>query len=343
MAQHDYVVANDSGAGVRADLNNALAAIATQNSGASAAATTYAYQPWADTTNGVMKRRNAANSGWLVEGTLDETFVLSRASNTMLDVSDIGKVIIATGTFTQTFDAAATLGDGWWINYRNDGTGIITLDPNSTEQIDGATTLKLYPGESCTIFCTGAVFKTIGRSTGMVLIQQQTASSSATVDFTVGIDSGFDEYVLEFDGVVPATNVVSLQLQVTQDAGSNWKSGAGNYQWVRNGVYSGSASVTLQNSAADTSISVVDGVLDNTSTRPASGEIRFYAPSAGRITNFEARSTFYSSNLGGTYLGQFNNSGAYVADTTAINGVRLKMSSGNISTGNFRLYGVRKA
>ena len=70
MAQHDYVIANASGAAVRADLNNALSAIVTNNSGASAPSPTYAYQWWPDTTTGLLKLRNAANSGWVTVGTL---------------------------------------------------------------------------------------------------------------------------------------------------------------------------------------------------------------------------------------------------------------------------------
>ena len=70
MAQHDYVIANASGASVRADLNSALSAIVTNNSGATAFATTYAYQWWADTTTGLLKLRNAANSAWVTVGTL---------------------------------------------------------------------------------------------------------------------------------------------------------------------------------------------------------------------------------------------------------------------------------
>lgn len=70
MAQHDYVIANASGAAVRADLNNALSAIVSNNSGASAPATTYAYMPWADTTTGLLKLRNAANTDWVTVGTL---------------------------------------------------------------------------------------------------------------------------------------------------------------------------------------------------------------------------------------------------------------------------------
>ena len=70
MAQHDYIIANQSGAAFRADLNNGLAAIVSQNSGAAQPSTTYAYQWWADTTAGLLKLRNAANSGWITIGTL---------------------------------------------------------------------------------------------------------------------------------------------------------------------------------------------------------------------------------------------------------------------------------
>jgi len=71
MAQHDYVIANQSGAAFRADLNNALAAIVSQNSGGSEPSTTYAYQFWADTNAGVLKQRNAANNAWITLFQLD--------------------------------------------------------------------------------------------------------------------------------------------------------------------------------------------------------------------------------------------------------------------------------
>lgn len=71
MAQHDYVIANQSGASFRADLNNGLAAIVSNNSGASAPSTTFAFQWWADTTNNLLKMRNAANDGWITIRQLD--------------------------------------------------------------------------------------------------------------------------------------------------------------------------------------------------------------------------------------------------------------------------------
>ena len=73
MAQHDYSIANASGVAFLADLNNALAAIASSNSGNAAPSTTYAYQPWADTNTGLLKIRNAANNAWVTIGTLGAT------------------------------------------------------------------------------------------------------------------------------------------------------------------------------------------------------------------------------------------------------------------------------
>ena len=76
MATHDYIIANASGAAVRADLNNALAAIVSNNSNATAPATTYAYQWWADTTANQLKLRNSANDDWIVMQELDGTLLM---------------------------------------------------------------------------------------------------------------------------------------------------------------------------------------------------------------------------------------------------------------------------
>jgi len=70
MAQHDYNIANQSGLAFRTDLNNALAAIVSNNSGATEPSTMFAYQWWPDTTTGLLKIRNAANSAWVTVGTL---------------------------------------------------------------------------------------------------------------------------------------------------------------------------------------------------------------------------------------------------------------------------------
>ena len=161
--QHDMDIANGSGATVRSDLNNAIEALTTLSSGATEPASTYQYQLWADTTAGLLKQRNAANTGWEVRATLAETLAVARSSNTIIAAGDFGKTFVCTSTFTQTLTAAVTLGDGFICRIRNDGTGIITIDPNGGETIDGATLIELLPGDSCTLFCDGSNWKTIGR------------------------------------------------------------------------------------------------------------------------------------------------------------------------------------
>jgi len=76
MAQADYIVSNGTGAAVRSDLNGQLAAIVTNNSGATSPATTYAYQWWADTTTNTLKLRNSANSAWIEIMQLDGTLTM---------------------------------------------------------------------------------------------------------------------------------------------------------------------------------------------------------------------------------------------------------------------------
>lgn len=84
----------------------------------------------------------------------------ARTSNTILGTADKGTLIdITSGTFSQTFDAVATLGDGWWCILRNSGTGDITLDPNSTELIDGLASYVMYPGEERRIQCDGTALR----------------------------------------------------------------------------------------------------------------------------------------------------------------------------------------
>ena len=80
MPTHDYILDNASGAAFRTDLNNALAAIVSNNSNSSSPATTYAYQWWADTSNAVLKIRNSANSDWIELFQLDGTLTLEDGS-----------------------------------------------------------------------------------------------------------------------------------------------------------------------------------------------------------------------------------------------------------------------
>ena len=116
MATHDYVIANGTGAAVRSDLNNALAAIVSNNSDTTEPTTTYAFQWWADTTNGQLKLRNAANSAWVVVGTLADT--------------NLGLATLASPSFTGTVTSAG--------NISMTGTGAIDVAAGTTAQRPGS-------------------------------------------------------------------------------------------------------------------------------------------------------------------------------------------------------------
>lgn len=86
----------------------------------------------------------------------------ARTSNTILASGDNSTLIdITSGTFSQTFTAAATLASGWFCYIRNSGTGDITLDPNGSELIDGLTTFVMYGGETRLVQCTGTAFTSV--------------------------------------------------------------------------------------------------------------------------------------------------------------------------------------
>lgn len=97
------------------------------------------------------------------KGSSSDTVLYSaRTANTVLGPADKGKFIdVTSGTFSQTFSAAATLGSGWWVYLRNSGTGKITLDPDASEQIDGLTTFVMYPGEARFVQCDGSALRSV--------------------------------------------------------------------------------------------------------------------------------------------------------------------------------------
>lgn len=107
------------------------------------------------TSNGTAWTSAAAPAG-------SEIVRVARTSNTQIGVSNRSNLIdITSGTFTQTFVAAATLGSGWFCYIENSGTGDITLDPNGSETIDGLTSYIMYPGEARLVQCDGTGFNTI--------------------------------------------------------------------------------------------------------------------------------------------------------------------------------------
>lgn len=100
MSQHDLTIANQGFPAFRSDLNDALQALGSLQSGTSAPSPTFANQMWYDTTNNIVKIRNEDNDAWISVLTLDQSGDL---------LSAIGSVTISNIVQTasvQTFTAS---------------------------------------------------------------------------------------------------------------------------------------------------------------------------------------------------------------------------------------------
>jgi hypothetical protein len=73
MSQNDLVINNQSFPATRADINSALQALGSLNSGATAPSTTYANMLWYDTATNYLKMRSEANDAWITVGLLDQS------------------------------------------------------------------------------------------------------------------------------------------------------------------------------------------------------------------------------------------------------------------------------
>jgi hypothetical protein len=253
-------------------------------------------------------------------------------------LTDFGKVFTCTGTFTIAFDAAATLTGAWSIIVKNAGAGIITLDPNAAELIDGATTQIVCPGEGCTIFCTGSGLVTAGLST-MPFLEELTASASPSLDLSVGFNElvpggKFDHLLIEFDTLLMSAGG-TLNQRYSADDGATYAANSNSYQWWT-GVAGATGAGTMAFSADQDddrialsgaqivgSILGVRGFVKVSSVSTVAEQISAltYADTIGVLTRAEGHALF--------------NGGAATR-------ARLYPSAGTFTSGVIRTYGHRK-
>ena len=172
MSTHDYNLANQSGASFRSDLNNALAAILSNNSNASDPSTTVAFMIFADTNANKLKIRNSANDAFIdlinLDGTIARDLTLTGASaNIVFDQSD--------NALEFADNAKAVFGTGGDLEISHNGSNSIINDSGTGElqlQRGGNTIFALNsdgaeftdPNSSCKVTIKGF------ESSGAVLI-----------------------------------------------------------------------------------------------------------------------------------------------------------------------------
>ena len=161
----------------------------------------------------------------------------ARTSNTILAEGDRGTLVdITANTFTQTFTAAASLTSGWWCYYRNSGSGDVTLDPNSSETIDGLTTFIMYPGET-------RLIQSDGTNLNSIVISPFSKTFSSTGTFTK--PPGYESIDVELWGGGGGGAGGAKNTQVATTGGAGGGGGAYNYKIIPKGDIGATETVTI--------------------------------------------------------------------------------------------------
>jgi len=171
-------------------------------------------------------------------------------------------------------------------------------------------------------------------------ISSQTASASATLDFTSGIDSTYDVYEFHFINMHPGTSSnFSFQVNAAGQTGFNEVITSSTYRAYHNEVDT-SASLqyrTGSDQAQGTAYQTLAESVPTDADQSVSGILRLYAPS----------DTTYVKHFTGVVFGNFFGAasgtiyvGGYINTTSAIDEVSFKFASGNIDAGEVRMYGV---
>ena len=91
MSQHDFTIANQTASSARSDINNALQALASNNSGSSAPTTTYPNMWWYDTGANILKSRNESDTNWINVAYINQ-------STNKFEILDDTRVVTTSGT-----------------------------------------------------------------------------------------------------------------------------------------------------------------------------------------------------------------------------------------------------
>jgi len=172
------------------------------------------------------------------------------------------------------------------------------------------------------------------------LISSQTASNSASISFTTGLNSTYKVYRFVFVNIHPRTDAVSFQFNMSTDGGSNYNV-TKTTTWVQSIHDEADTTASLSyNTGLDLAQSTSDKILMFNIASDAD------ATGAGSLTLFNPASTTYVKHFIGTtqYYYEANFSiealtAGYGNTTSAVNAIRFQMSSGNFD-GTIYLYAI---
>lgn len=218
--------------------------------------------------------------------------------------------------------------------------GVSVLGVTGSATADVAAITAGSDGQVLTrVSSSSLAFATPAAAGALILLEQHTASSSASLNFTTCITSTYDEYLVECLQLVPATNAVTVILRVSTDGGSTYDSGS-NYKWAS--FRASDAGSAVGGSAGTTSIGLSgSGTQSNsTTTGGFNATFRILNPLGGAMhTRFLGTSGADDGTGSPDVVCMFS---AGYKSTTAVNAFQVLMSSGNIASGTIRVYGLAK-
>jgi hypothetical protein len=177
---------------------------------------------------------------------------------------------------------------------------------------------------------------------GITLISSQTASASATISFTTGIDSTYKAYKFVFVNIHPATDTAVFQFNMSTDSGSNYNVTKTTSIFFSEHDEADTATALQYNTTHDlaqsTSFQTLANYAGNGNDENISGTLLIFNPSSTTyVKHFISDSNVYHAD---NFMQNWKAAG-YGNTTSAINAVRFKYSTGNIDAGTIYLYGIK--
>ncbi len=180
----------------------------------------------------------------------------------------------------------------------------------------------------------------------LILLSTQTASSSATISFTTGLDSTYDEYIFKFIDIHPATDDVDFTFNMSTDSGSNYNVTKTTtfFNAYHNEADTDTALTyeTARDLAQSTAFQQIGYRMGNNNDDNFTGSLQLFNPSSTTYVKHFIANTQYSYRTGFPMSVNAFTAG-YGNTTSAINAIQFKFSSGNIDDGVIKLYGVKKS
>jgi hypothetical protein len=253
------------------------------------------------------------------------------------------KVPLTSADITDSIITSAKITDGTIVNadIANSTINLTTKVTGSLPVANGGTGLTALGTASQVLRtnsgATALEFATL--TSDYVLLASTDASASASISFDGYFSSTYRNYKLILSSVYNATNNVGLYVKV-RVANADVSTG---YYSINGVSYfdSGAGSVSnVYSSGANTTYAKTLSEITSDVTRPFSAEFTMYNPlstTTEKMLNYNAtywgNATVYISNCFGSFIRTGSNS--------ALSGITFYMSSGNITSGNFKLYGIK--